>query len=448
MIWALAWPTMLQNVMGGVQGFVGQILIGRSVGYVGNAAIGVSWQIFMVVMVFLSSLFTGMNVVVARYAGAGDHERVEITVHQAVLTAVLLSVVLLAPVGWALAPTLLELVNTTPEVRAAALPYLRILFGFSGGTVLFFMLCGALLSAGDAKSPLRLGVALTALNLALSLILIPGLGPLPALGTTGAALAMVISGWVVAGYGLVRLWGGGWVVGVPPRGARGPDPAIIRSLVGFGLPAGLQGVAMNLSAVTLIAFIGSLAYSAEAQAAHAVAYGQLFALVTWSGVGLMGAASAVVGQCLGAGRPERSRSAVWVAAGIGVGLAAAIGLAFMLAPRALLGLFGIEEPMVLDLGAQLLRVLAVSGLFVAVGMTHTGALQGSGDLKGPLAISIVAQMLVPLGICALLQARGTLDPIDVWLAIAAGHVTRCALSVVRFHRNWRGVPLAVVPERP
>ena len=86
-VWKLAWPTMLVNIIGGVQGLIDHILVGRFVGFTGNAAIGVSWQMFIIVIVFISSLFTGMSVLVARFAGAGDHERVDRTVYQAFLTA-------------------------------------------------------------------------------------------------------------------------------------------------------------------------------------------------------------------------------------------------------------------------------------------------------------------------------------------------------------------------
>src|SRR5678815_1687310 len=75
-VWKLAWPTMLQNVIAGLQGIIDHIMVGHYVGYVGNAAIGVSWQIILVVIVFISSVFTGMAVLVARFAGAGDSYKV------------------------------------------------------------------------------------------------------------------------------------------------------------------------------------------------------------------------------------------------------------------------------------------------------------------------------------------------------------------------------------
>src|SRR5947207_735923 len=307
-VWKIAWPTMLTNIFGGLQGIVDHVLVGNLVGFKANAAIGVSWQIFLVVIVFLSSLFTGMSVLVARFAGAGDPDKVDRVVYQAFLTAIGISIIL-APVGYFSAPWLLDQVNAAPEVQAQALPFLRIMFVFSSGM--------------------------------------------------------------------------------------------------------------------MVSFIGSLAQSAAAQGAFAVSYTELFSLIAWTSVGLMGAAAAVAGQNLGAGHPDRADEAVHIAARYGLSVAAFVGLFFLFFPRQLLGVFGMHDPVVVDIGVQLLRVLSVSGLFITVALAYTGGLQGTGDTKSPLYISMISQILVPLGICVVVQQTAKLDPIDIWVAILAGHVTRC-----------------------
>src|SRR2546425_2986775 len=197
-VWKIAWPTMLTNAIGGLQGIVDHVLVGNLVGYKANAAIGVSWQIFLVVIVFISSLFTGMSVLVARFAGAGEADKVDRVVYQAFLTAIGLSLGILAPVGYVAAPWLLDFVNAAPPVKAEALPFLRIMFGFSSGMMIFFMLSGALRSAGDARTPMLLGITMTVLNLVLNIVLIRGLGPIPAFGTRGSAMGTCITAgsWV------------------------------------------------------------------------------------------------------------------------------------------------------------------------------------------------------------------------------------------------------------
>jgi putative MATE family efflux protein len=446
-VWKLAWPSVLQNMIGGLQGVVDHALVGHLVGFTANAGIGVAFQIFLVVMVFIASIFTGMGVLIARYTGANDEVAVNKTAAQAFITAVALCLGFLAPVGYFLAPHLLGLVNAAPEVQAQALPFLRIMFVFGLGMMLFFMLGGALRSAGDARTPLKLGVGLTALNIALNVILIRGLGPIPAFGTKGAAMGTVIAGAIVSLYTIWRLFSGHLVIDFRGQSWK-PDWTIIKSLFRFGLPTGLQGIAMNVAGVMLLRFLGSVSQSAEAQAAYAVGYSELFSLVTWTSVGLMGATAALAGQNLGAGHPERSLKAVQTAAQYGVAIATVVGLLFLAVPRPLFAFFGLDQPEVVRVGVELLAYLSVSGLFITVALTYTGGLQGTGDTRSPLYISIVSQFLIPIGMLSVLQSLRPLVPSDVWLAIVIGHATRCGLSVWRFRQGkWRRIAIPGAPTR-
>jgi putative MATE family efflux protein len=441
-VWHLAWPTMLQNIIAGLQGIIDHAMVGHFVGYTANAAIGVSWQIILVVIVFISSVFTGMAVLVARFAGANDSDKVNRTVYQAFLTAAGCSVIL-ATVGYFAAPGLLELVNAAPGVRAEALPFLRTMFVGMFGMMMFFMLSGAFRAAGDPKTPLRLGVAMTFLTIGLNVVLIP------AFGTVGAAFGTIGSSTTVSLYGMWRLTRPDAVIHFERGMGKRPDFGIIRSLFRFGLPTGVQGIAMNIGGVLMLRFIGSLEQSAEAQAAYAVGYTELFSLITWTSVGLMGASATIAGQNLGAGNPERALEGVRVASRIGLGVAAVVGTMFVLIPRYLLAIFGMTDPMVLDIARGLLLFLSVSGLFVTVALSYTGGLQGTGDTRSPLYISIISQVVVPLGLCSAFEAFGTLEPADIWLAIVVGHFTRMSLSVTRFkQQKWRNIAVDIEPARP
>jgi putative MATE family efflux protein len=433
---------MLQNIIAGLQGIIDHAMVGHFVGYAANAAIGVSWQIILVVIVFISSVFTGMAVLVARFAGANEPDKVNRTVYQAFLTAAGCSVIL-AAVGYFASPSLLELVNAAPEVRAEALPFLRTMFVGMFGMMMFFMLSGAFRAAGDPRTPLRLGVAMTVLTIGLNVILIP------AFGTLGAALGTIGSSTAVSLYGLWRITRPDAVIHFERGMNKRPDFTIIRSLFRFGLPTGVQGIAMNVGGVLLLRFIGSLEQSAAAQAAYAVGYTELFSLITWTSVGLMGAAATIAGQNLGAGNPDRAMEGVRVASRIGLGVAAVIGTMFVLIPNYLLAVFGMTEPLVLSIGQSLLGYLSVSGLFITVALSYTGGLQGTGDTRSPLYISIISQVAVPLGLCTAFQIARGLEPTDIWLAIVIGHFTRATLSVARFRQQkWRDIAVDIEPARP
>jgi putative MATE family efflux protein len=442
-VWKLAWPTMIQNLVAGMQGVIDHALVGHLIGYTANAAIGVSWQIFLVVIVFMASLFTGQAVLVARFAGAGDSDRVNHVVQQALITALAMYAVL-APVGYLAAPGLLNLVNAAPEVIGLALPFLRLTFVLSIGMLMFFMLSSALRAAGDAQTPLRLGVSMTVLNVILNVILIRGLGPIPALGTLGSALGTGIASSAVSLYALWHLFRGHYVIRFSHHADWRPDGTTIRALFRFGLPTGVQGIAMNVAGVLLLRFIGSLEQSAAAQAAYAIGYTELFSMITWTSVGLMGASATIAGQNLGAGHPERAIQGVNAASRIGLIVAAIVGLLFVAFPQPLLGIFGATDPNVAPIGEQLLRYLAVSGFFITLALIFTGGLQGTGDTRSPLYITLASQIAVPIGMCFSIQAFRPLRPSDIWLAILLGHLTRCVLTVARFRQGkWRQIKVEI-----
>ena len=433
---------MLQNVIAGLQGIIDHAMVGHFVGYTANAAIGVSWQIILVVIVFISSVFTGMAVLVARFAGANESEKVNRTGYQAFLTAAGCSV-LLAAIGYFVSPTLLTIVNAAPEVRGEALPFLRAMFLGMFGMMMFFMLSGAFRAAGDPQTPLRLGVTMTVLTVIFNIILIP------AFGTIGAAFGTIASSTIVSIYGIWRLTRPHSVIHFERGMSLKPDFTIIRSLFRFGLPTGVQGIAMNIGGVLLLRFIGSLENSAAAQAAFAVGYTELFSLITWTSVGLMGASATIAGQNLGAGNAERAIDGVRVASRFGLCVAAFIGVLFIVIPRYLLALFGMDDPTVIGLGRSLLAYLSVSGLFITVALSYTGGLQGTGDTRSPLYISIISQVVIPLGLCSAFQASRGLQPTDIWLAIVVGHFTRASLSVMRFRQGkWRSIAVDIEPARP
>jgi Na+-driven multidrug efflux pump len=124
--------------------------------------------------------------------------------------------------------------------------------------------------------------------------------------------------------------------------------------------------------------------------------------------------------------------------------AAFFGFFYFFFPQQLLAVFGMTDPAAVAIGVQLLRVLAFSGLFISVALTYTGGLQGTGDTKSPLYISIISQVVVPLGICFAITTVSTLEPIHIWLAILAGHMTRCGLSLFRFlEGKWRNISVDI-----
>ena len=228
-----------------------------------------------------------------------------------------------------------------------------------------------------------------------------------------------------------------------------PDWHIIRELFRFGLPTGFQGIVMNLAGVLMLRFVGSLEQSAEAQAAYAVGYTQLFALITWTSVGLMSATAAVAGQNLGAGRPERSQRAppswrrrsgwAWRASSASRwspcrGRCSACSAWPTGSSSSWAGSFWPTWPSPDSSSPWRSSIPA--------------ACRGTGDTRSPLYISMVSQVVIPIGLCTYLQMTGELEASGIWLAIVLGHVARASLSVMRFRQGkWRDIAVDIGPAR-
>jgi putative MATE family efflux protein len=441
-VWKLAWPVTTLNLVNGLHGLVDHILIGHyieSSANAGNAAIGAAWQVFLVIVVFIASLFHGMNVLISRYAGKQDRDNMSKVAYESFITAVIVLLFVVAPIGYVIAPHLLNFVEAEPEVKVHALPYLRLLFTCGGPLFLMFMFTGAFQASGDAKTPLVLGILTTILNIAISVVLITGLGPFPQMGAVGAALGTVMAPVFSVAISIVLVLRGKMILQPPKRFRIIPDLSVMRVVARIGLPTGTQGVLLNLGGVLLLRFLGSMddSISASAQAVYTICYAQLFSLVTWTSFGLRSAAGTLMSQNIGAGDPQRGKKAVAVAASFGATWAVVIGLFFWFIPGQLLGLFGAVEGPIVPMGISLLRFLTFSGVVLATTLALTGGLQGAGETKIPMYIAFLTQIVVLLGICWWFDARGMLTPDRVWLAIFISHLSRLALTWAVFRtEKW------------
>ena len=441
-VWKLTWPAASLNLVNGIHGLVDHILIGHyidSADNAGNAAIGVAWQVFLVFVVFIASLFHGMNVLIARYAGKQDRDNMSKVAYEAFLTAVFILLFVVAPVGYLIAPYLIDLVGASAEVESHALPYLRLLFTCGAPLFLMFMFTGAFQASGDPKTPLVLGILTTALNVCISVVLITGMGPFPALGTIGAGLGTVLAPFVSVIISIVLILRRKTILQPPSNFRLLPDLSVMKIVARIGIPTGIQGVLLNLGGFAIIIFIGTMdkSISAPTMAAYTICYAQLFSIITWTCFGLRSASGTLMGQNIGAGDPQRGKQAVRVAATLGAIWAIAIGSLFWLYPADLLALFGATEGPIVEIGTSLLRMLSFSGIVLAITLALTGGLQGAGETKLPMYIAFLTQILLLLGLCAFFKWQGTLTPYRIWVSIFISHFARLILTALVFRtEQW------------
>lgn len=445
-VWKLAWPMTLLNLVNGSHSLVDHILVGNfisSADNAANAAIGVAWQVFMVFVVMIASLFQGNNVLIARYAGRQDREKISGVAYDVFVSSLAILVLVLGPLGFLLSPALVRFATADASVAAHALPYLRIMF--VGGAPLFimFMVTGALQASGQPKTPLKLGVLTTVLNIVLSTLFITGIGPWPRMGTAGAALGTCLAPVITVAIAIMLVFRRRTLF-LPPRRLRLPDWRVLKAVAVIGIPTGLQAVLLNLGGALLIGKIGMLPQGAAAQAAYTIGYIQLFSLVMWVSFGLRVASSTIMGQNIGANRRDRGTRGVYVAALMGMTWAGLMGAVFWLFPGVLLGAFRATAEPLFGYGASLLKVLAFSGVLQVVTLAFTGGLQGAGDTRTPMFIAFITQIVILLGLAQVLDMTGHLSIYTLWAAVFVAHASRFLLTGAVFYRGrWKGIDLKV-----
>ena len=264
------------------------------------------------------------------------------------------------------------------------------------------------------------------------------------MGTMGVAVGTVTAPLVSVSIAIALILRGKAILPPPDRFTFLPDFAVIKLVTRIGVPTGIQGVVLNIGGVFLLKYIGALEHSAAAQAAYTICYTQLFSLVTWTAFGLRAAAGTVMGQNIGAGCPERGKAGVGVAALLGAGWAAVIGVIFWLFPGTLMGLFNAYHEPVATYARSLLHYLAFSGVMLGAALALTGGIQGSGYTKIPMYIAFLTQIVVLLGVCAAFSFFDALTPSRVWLAILISHTSRLVLTYAVFRTDkWAHIRLEI-----
>lgn len=446
-VWKLTWPVVVTQLVAGIGGFIDQILVGRYVGYEANVAVGVAWQSFLVLLVFLSSFFHGMNIQIARYSGKRDVESVNRAFFETLKVSFYTFFLFIAPVGYFASPFVLHIVTPDPEVYAYALPYLRLLFVATLPLFLMFIMNGAFQSVGNPKIPLYFGIITTVVKIVVSYTLVTGSFGLPSLGVMGPAIGTCVAPLASVIIALYLIISRKVLIGLPANRSLGIDFSVIIPIARLGIPAGIQAVLLNVGGLVLLYFIGSLEYSAQAQAAYVICYGQLFTFVTWAGFGLRAACATVIGQNIGAGKLERGTHGVYIGALLGSLWAGLFGLFYWFYAPQLLSFFSLdldEEKAVVEYATTLLRFLTFSGIFVVTSLAFTGGLQGAGDTKKPMYIAFISQIFILLGICAIFYSMGKLSTTVVWSAILCSHLSRLIMSYIAFATgNWKDIKVEI-----
>ena len=375
-------PLVLSNLLQAVFNMTDIAVVGRFAGSQALGSVG-STTIFITLMTgFLIGLGGGVNVLVARFYGAEQPRDVEKSVHSALLVCLAAGVLLLA-VGVAFSPALMRLLGTKPDLIDGAILYLRIYFLGMPAMAVYNFGNGVFSAVGDTRKPLVYLTIAGVLNVGLDLFFVI----VWKMSVAGAALATILSQYLSAFLILRALARTEGCYGLQREKLR-LDPAMTRSILGLGVPAGCQNAIFALANLFIQASINTfdtVVVSGNAAAANAdpLVYDVMAAFYT--------ACASFMSQNYGAGKPERVKKSYFISLGYSFGIGAALGLSLVVFGQAFLSLFT-TEPAVAEAGMQRLLVMGLSYPISAFMDCTIAASRGLGR-------TIVPTFIVIMGSC-------------------------------------------------
>ena len=396
------------------------------------ATVGLTESLLTMVYALAMGLSIGASALVARRIGERDAEGAARSAVQALLMALAISVVLGA-LGAYFAPRLLALMGASQSVIDIGVNYARVMLGGEAAIILLFVVNAIFRGAGDAAIAMRVLWMANAINIVLGPCLIFGLGPFPELGVTGAAVATTIGRSSGAAYAIWRLTRPGGRIPVGRRHLR-LDPKLMGQIARLSGAASVQAIVGTASWIGLVRIISTFGSSALAGYTIGIRV-VIFALLP--SFGMSNAAATMVGQALGAGKPDRAEEAVWKAGFYNLCFLGTIGAIFVLFAPALVSLFT-SDPAVAVHAVSCLRVVASGFLFYAYGMVLTQSFNGAGDTFTPTIINLVVFWLWEIPLAYVLAVHLGLGPSGVFWSITIAFSTLAIVSALIFRRgHWK-----------
>jgi MATE family, multidrug efflux pump len=427
----LAVPMVLEVALESVFAVVNVFWVGR-LGANAVATVGLTEAMFTTIYALGMGLGIGATAMVARRIGEKNPEGAARAAVQAIALGVMVALPI-AFIGGLFAPRLLGLMGASPEVIAGGSSFARIMFGGNFIILLLFLINAIFRGAGDATIAMRSLWIANICNLILDPLLIFGIGPFPRLGVTGAAVATTIGRGMGVVYQFYRLTGRNNRFTIRKDYLK-LEPDLLGRLLrlsGTGIFQILIGTTSWIGLVRVVSSFGSQALAGYTIAFRVV----IFALLpSW---GMANAAATMVGQSLGAGKPDRAEQSVWLAGRYNLYFLGVVSLFFMTLAPVIISAFT-ADPVVQGYGVANLRIISAGFLFYAYGMVLTSSFNGAGDTWTPTLLNLFCFWLWEIPLAWLLAKHFGLGPNGVSIAIAVAFSTLAVASTVLFKRGrWK-----------
>ncbi len=432
-ILSLAWPVILNNLLLTVVWIVDMMMVGR-LGSTAVAAVGVSGQMFNMVLALTLAVTTGAIALVARYTGAENRPMANSVLGHSLALGAILALALTVP-AFLWSEALFKLFGAEEPVTNAGAPYLRIVLAGTIFLVVSLVASSALRGAGDTKTPLVISVSANIINMALNYVLIFGKLGMPRLEVAGAGIATTIA-FMLEAFAFIVLLARGTLVLSLPKNLHRLEKTMAWKIIRIGTPAALEQGLIQAGYLWYMAVITR--YGTDPLAAYMIGV-NIMSLSFMPGFGFSVAASALVGHSLGANRPKKAMALGWECSRMAVSVMSIVGIVLFAFARPV-SLVYVSDPHVVSLTATFVRILAVCQPAMALHFAIGGALVGAADTKWPLYGGFVGMYVIRMPL-ALVGAHALGAKITgIWLIILADHYGKAAILFLRFlSGKWKSL---------
>lgn len=428
---ALAWPVMLSNLFQTIHNLIDTFWLGR-LGKVAVAAPTIAWPLIFLVISIGFGLTVAGTALVAQYTGAGRREEANHAAGQVVAFMAILAG-LAAVIGVLVARPLLSLMGAGPDLLEQAVSYLQIIYAGIPTLFSMFVISALLNGVGDTVTPMKMMGAAVAINIVLSPLLIFGWGPFPAWEVAGAAVATVISRGLLSVVGLYLIFSGRLGIHIRLRHLR-LRWETVKKIVAIGAPAslGITGTAVGFSVMTgILARFGTAAVSAFGIGSRIVS------LALMPAMGLGHATAAMVGQNLGAEKPERAERAAWLGMGASTAILLVASVFVFFFRGSLIRAF-IADPEVIALGEHMFALTAIAFPFMGMMQVIIGTYQGSGHTVYSMFFELFRLWVLRIPLVYFLGFTLGWQATGIWWAMIISNFGTAALALGFFlSGNWK-----------
>lgn len=433
-LFLFALPSLGVNILQSLNNSVNSAWIGQ---FLGTEAQAASANAGLIIFMMFSALFgfsMAATILIGQNMGRRDIEAVRRIMGTA--TGVFFAAgAVTALGGWLIAPALLRLMATPEGAFPLALAYLRVMFLCMPTSFVMILCSSALRGVGDAVTPFRNTVLNVVLDIILNPIFILGLGPIPAMGIAGSALATLIASIVSLGTLLMQIYAKDLTIrlrGEELKWLR-PNRAYLALIARMGLPMGLSMIIMSTSAVVMIGLVNR--EGVDTTAAFGV-MSQLWSYAQMPAIAVGGAVSAMVAQNIGAGKWERVGRAVWSGVAINIMMTTVLVLGITLFAVPLLSLFLPSGSGAIPIAIHINHLVGWTFILMGASVVVTFAVRANGAVIAPLLILIFAAVMVRFSIGFGLHDHYGADAI--WASFIAASIVSCLLSLIYYaHGSWR-----------